>query len=307
MSTKRVALIVYRALHVASGRNYIGITKKPLMDRIYEHRMRPSNHQTAFQRALRDFGVDAFQFSIIDFAVDRQELGRRERFWIDIYDSTIPNGFNLTRGGEQGFINVTAEARELISQANRGRKCDPLIVERVAAQLRGRTLWNAEQRLELSKRNKGRKRTPEMNQRQSDRQKGVPRGPRSEAFKQHLSAKLKGRKFSPEHIANLSASKKGKPSQLKGRTVTTEQRKHLSDMARNRSPETRAKLSAARLGKLGNPISPGHQAKLMESSHTPEANAKRVEAMRKAGAFEHTKNRIRDDYGRYTSNFTTNS
>ena len=94
-----------------------------------------------------------------------------------------------------------------------------------------------------------------------------------------LSAKLKGRIFTPEWKAKLSASKTGKKS---NRIATQEQRDRLAE--RNRTwvwtDEARQKIRAYRTGRKMGPRSPETILKMVAAStgrkHTPEAIAKLV-------------------------------
>jgi hypothetical protein len=135
-----------------------------------------------------------------------------------------PNGplLNYTDGG-QGPHNMTAEAREKIAQAHRGRKASP------------------ETRAKLSAAHKGRK-------------------PSQEAI-EAIRAYFTGRPKSPEHRAKLSAVKKGLPTTIskspearakigaaqRGRTHTAEVREKIRLARRGQQPsdETRLKMSLA--------------------------------------------------------------
>ena len=51
---------------------------------------------------MRKYGLDNFKIEVIDdTAKDIQELGKLERKYIKLYNSTDPNyGYNITCGGE---------------------------------------------------------------------------------------------------------------------------------------------------------------------------------------------------------------
>ena len=105
-----------------------------------------------------------------------------------------------------------------------------------------------------------------------------------EQVKIEISAALKGRKFSPEHIANLSAAKKGRKmspetcakmsAARKGRKMSPET--CAAKKGRKKSPEHIAKMSAALKGRK---LSPEHIAKMSAAKKgkkkSPETIAKR--------------------------------
>lgn len=59
-----------------------------------------------------------------------EELNEREKFWIAKYDSIAPNGYNLTAGGNNGFLSD--EACLKISAANTGKKRSPETCKRIS-------------------------------------------------------------------------------------------------------------------------------------------------------------------------------
>jgi group I intron endonuclease len=48
---------------------------------------------------MRTDGLENFSFEIIE-EIENEKLFEREIYWIDYYDSLVPNGYNLTKGGE---------------------------------------------------------------------------------------------------------------------------------------------------------------------------------------------------------------
>lgn len=80
----------------------------------------------------------------------------------------------------------------------------------------------------------------------ADGGQGAPGNVRTEASKRLMSEKMKGRKFSPETIAKMSARMRGNPIR-KGKKL---------------SPEQSAALSASRFGKKRGPQSVEHREKI---------------------------------------------
>lgn len=51
--------------------------------------------------AINKYGIDNFSFEIIE-KCKKNELSDKEKYWITYYNSTSPNGYNLTQGGDGG-------------------------------------------------------------------------------------------------------------------------------------------------------------------------------------------------------------
>ncbi len=103
--------------------SYIGKTIRSLKSRKTEHVNDALNNTDNFYftRALKKYGVDNFDWDIIDECDDIDELNRLEVYYIGYYD-TYDNGYNLTIGGEgiNGYEH-TEEAKEKISQIHKGK------------------------------------------------------------------------------------------------------------------------------------------------------------------------------------------
>lgn len=87
---------IYVIRHVASGRCYVGQSRN-IEKRWREHR--GSKEGTLLHRALRKYGNEAFDWTVLE-TCDPSELLVREVFWIDRLGTLHPKGFNLTTGGE---------------------------------------------------------------------------------------------------------------------------------------------------------------------------------------------------------------
>lgn len=55
--------------------------------------------KTIFHSAIRKYGEDAFEISIIEEVQDRNLLDEKEVYYISLYNTLAPNGYNLTPGG----------------------------------------------------------------------------------------------------------------------------------------------------------------------------------------------------------------
>lgn len=98
-------MVIYKITNIINNKVYIGQTsqKRP-SNRINRHFTDALNNilDTKFCRAIRKYGRDNFKWEIIDSAKTKNELNKKEKFWIKYYDS-IQNGYNMVEGGI-GFI-----------------------------------------------------------------------------------------------------------------------------------------------------------------------------------------------------------
>lgn len=96
-------MIVYKVTNKLNGKIYIGQTSRSLNRRMAEHL---ANHRTSyFDRALRKYGINNFDIEVIYNAKTKHELDEKEQYFIKFFNSKIPNGYNMTDGGE-GQIGI---------------------------------------------------------------------------------------------------------------------------------------------------------------------------------------------------------
>lgn len=166
--------LIYRALHVPSGRCYIGKTTKTLEKRRWGHehgaKKRGGRRKPYFAKFLYKH-MDEFEWQILKDGLEPVELDSAERFYIAFYHANEKDhGFNLTAGGEGGIPNL--ETRKKLSESHKGQ------------------VWTDEARKKVSAALKGRKLGPHSEERKrklSESQKGKKRGPRSEEVKRKIS------------------------------------------------------------------------------------------------------------------------
>jgi transposase len=118
--------IIYKATGL-DGKVYIGQTTGKLAEKQKFHktqmikRARENKRLFPFQLAILEYGIDGFQWEIIDRANDKKELERKEKHWIVHYNSAVPQfGYNGTWGGSDGIPNK--EACKKMSEAKKGKR-----------------------------------------------------------------------------------------------------------------------------------------------------------------------------------------
>ncbi len=108
---------IYRLTNLIRNKKYIGKTID-FEGRMYEHKKGKSIHKSYVERSIRKHGWHNFKVEIIIDDVPEEDPDNLETCYIDVEDTMVPNGYNLTKGGEgiSGY-RFTAEQRENTRQA----------------------------------------------------------------------------------------------------------------------------------------------------------------------------------------------
>ncbi len=89
---------IYKIENVKNHKVYIGQS-------IYiEKRWKDHLHATddfAIHKAMEVYGIENFSFQILELC-DIEDLDEKECYWINQYQSLIPNGYNMVAGGTNG-------------------------------------------------------------------------------------------------------------------------------------------------------------------------------------------------------------
>lgn len=105
--------------NLLNKKKYIGQSKH-IEQRWKEHiccsKKETTNH---LHSAIRKYGVENFQFSIIE-ECSIEELNKRESYWINYYH-TFENGYNHTTGGNQN-VQFSSSHKKNLSIARRNNK-----------------------------------------------------------------------------------------------------------------------------------------------------------------------------------------
>jgi len=235
--------LIYRATNLTNGKAYVGKTRKTLEYRWKRHLGQPLH---VFGKALAKYGPEAFQLEVIEvIAANTPEylqelLNRSERKFIANFNTKVPNGYNLTDGGEGGSgykhtpeAHVKMHLAQLGNKKGVGRKKSPEEIEKM------RQRWL------------GHKKSPETLEKMRLGMLGKPSARKgvklSDETKEKIRQKRLGKHTSEETKAKLREAMKG--NQFAKGTVWTDER--------------RAEVSARFKGK---PLSPEHRRKIKEAN-----------------------------------------
>lgn len=186
-------MLAYLITNTASSKVYVGVTRRGLKDRWSDHREAFGNGKKGkLYAAMRKHGFKEFVITPVASARTVEDLFALEILLIAQYDS-LNRGYNMTIGGDgPAGLTHTLESRAKMRQSHLGVPQPREVVEKRAASMRGRKIKPRSKQwaIERSKAMTGRKvNTPEHYQK--------------------LSQIFKGRVFTPEWKAKISAAKKG--------------------------------------------------------------------------------------------------
>ncbi len=124
MSQQKISGI-YKITNKLNSKHYIGVSVN-IKSRWGNHRNINSENVSYIKSAIKKYGIDSFEFSIIE-ECHKDLFEERERHWIAFYDS-MKNGYNLTAGG-----NIRKELSEQTRlQMSAKRKGVPKSKEHIA-------------------------------------------------------------------------------------------------------------------------------------------------------------------------------
>lgn len=117
-------MIIYEAYNTKNGKSYIGLTKNSIDVRKSQHESSARRGSlTYFHNALRKYGGDSFEWSVMMVCSDMDTLKRMEVMCIGLLEEW--QTYNMTDGGDGGFC-VPDHKKELwkrrLSEARKGRK-----------------------------------------------------------------------------------------------------------------------------------------------------------------------------------------
>lgn len=191
---------LYLRTNKINGKQYVGQTSNM---KIRERRWYSDSYQYAgkyINAARKKYGVENFSTDILKECDTQEEANDLEKYYIIEFNTKVPNGYNLTDGGEgvSGY-KFTKEEREKLSKSHIG-------------------IQRGEKHPSF-----GKHRSDEAKKKMSEAKKGKKL---SEEHKKKISDKEKGKKLSDETKRKIGESNKGK---TKGRKLTDETKKKIGE------------------------------------------------------------------------------
>ncbi len=104
---------IYLISNLKNNKQYVGITKFSLEERFSQHTKRGF----LLTEAIRKYGKDLFSIELIEEVKTAEKVYELEIFYIQKYNTKVPNGYNITDGGDGVFgWEVTEEYRKECSE-----------------------------------------------------------------------------------------------------------------------------------------------------------------------------------------------
>lgn len=129
---------IYKILNKITKKCYIGETiSKDVNWRWNQHKQKCKENKgcPALRDAFKKYGLDNFEFSILIICFDDDRFNY-EIDYIRKYNSIVPNGYNITKGGEGGGFhgkNHTKEAKDTIKKKLKQKYIDnPHLVTQIS-------------------------------------------------------------------------------------------------------------------------------------------------------------------------------
>ena len=159
---------VYCHTNTINGKQYVGITKR-VPKRRWGYNGARYNDQP-FGRAIEKYGWDNFTHEILTTGLTKAQAEEEEQRLIKELNTLVPNGYNLTTGGNLG-TEVSLETREKLRASRLGKKASQSTREKISAIHKGKIVSD-ETRRKLSEARKGLKESEEWKRKISDGLRG---------------------------------------------------------------------------------------------------------------------------------------
>ena len=178
---------LYKITCSQNGKVYIGYTSKTIDERFKIHcENAKCKRNYALADAMRVYGIPAFTIELFLQCESHKEACEHEIRLIKELNSILPNGYNMTHGGDG--VPMIPEVIAKMSASKKGKVTPKMLAH--LQKMKGRKL-SLEHKAKLSAAGKGRKKSKE--------------------WIQKISISNLGKKRSLETRAKVSAGKKGKP------------------------------------------------------------------------------------------------
>ena len=118
---------VYKITNLINGKSYIGITQRDPQIRFNEHF---SNKKELLYKAKEKYEKENFQLEIIEDNIPKEKIDEKERYYIKLYNTLVPNGYNLSIGGISNK-SISEEGKQKLRKCNlgiRNPKCKKYIL-----------------------------------------------------------------------------------------------------------------------------------------------------------------------------------
>ena len=115
-------MYIYLITNLVNNKKYVGQTSD------YQRRMRQHKTQNdqLIDQKIQEYGINNFSFEILEENLSPEEANEKEKYYIKVFNSLIPNGYNIHTGGKNNSIGeenplakiTEAEAQWILDNRN---------------------------------------------------------------------------------------------------------------------------------------------------------------------------------------------
>lgn len=127
---------IYLRKNKVNGKCYVGQTDNIKRRNRNWNNLKKKYAGKVINNARAKYGTDGFSFEILKECED-EELNQWEMYYVKMYNSKKPYGYNSTDGGDS-IYEMTDETKEKIADTLRGRKLTPETKKKIGDTMRGR-------------------------------------------------------------------------------------------------------------------------------------------------------------------------
>jgi hypothetical protein len=228
---------VYLITNRVNGNNYIGQHKT---DSLKKDKYMGSG--LILNKAKEKYGKYNFKKTILEVCETKNQADFYEKHYIKFYRLGNKAEYNIADGGQGGILGEWHKKK--ISKALKGKPKSEEHIEKL----------------------KGKKRSIESLQKMSENRKGITAWNKGKKniYSEETLNKMRNRKNSEEHRRKISEANKGRISPFKGKHLSEEKKKKLSELNKGKilSKETKEKISKCSKNRVW--ITNGHDSKLLK-------------------------------------------
>jgi len=115
--------VIYLHRHKSNGKVYVGQTWQNPSRCWRKSDINSYKNQNLFHNALKKYGWDSFESEIIACSKNSENLDRLEEYFMDYFNSLVPNGYNL-KSYSEGKETHDESTKKLISKKKTGVRVD---------------------------------------------------------------------------------------------------------------------------------------------------------------------------------------
>jgi group I intron endonuclease len=152
---------IYYWYNNINGKAYVGSADN-LSKRLstYYYLSRLLNLENLVNRSILKYGHSNFSLVILEIlgsskTVSNKDLLLKEQYYIDLYDTMMPNGYNMRPSNRTKGFNHTDFSKDLISKIQSGRTLSEETKAKISSSLKGRILTDTQRsKMSVAKKNK---------------------------------------------------------------------------------------------------------------------------------------------------------